>query len=74
MGTSRPTRCVRLHATILPDTPHHLTPLKPSGVHVCVHLVKHPKDRYPFYDELSAEFYGSEDAWVLLKHKTKLNH
>lgn len=36
------------------------------------YFIKHKGDKYPFYDELSAEFYGAETCWVLLKKKGKL--
>ena len=31
------------------------------------YFVKHPDDRYPFYDELAANYYGK--SWYLLKNK-----
>ena len=35
------------------------------------YFVKHPTDRYPFYDELAQQHYGQQKGWVLLKHKKK---
>ena len=37
------------------------------------YFVKHKSDRYPFYDELSAAYYGKGKAWVLLKQKKQAN-
>ena len=37
------------------------------------YFVKHASDFYPFYDPLSAEYYGSESGWVLLKNKAQSN-
>ena len=38
-----------------------------------LYFVKHASDFYPFYDPLSAEYYGSESGWVLLKNKAQSN-